>query len=107
MDWTTYLPPSLGAGGLLAMFVAAVLMGRLQPKASIDERLADKDRQIETWRTAYERCLEIQREQQKQLSMLLEANRTTTRVIAAIPQAAGLSTGNEGRARELATDTDQ
>lgn len=107
MDWTSYLTPSLGSAGLLAAVVLMVLTGRLQPKASIDERLADKDRQIETWRAAYERGLEIQGEQQKQLSVLLEASRTTTRVIAAIPQAAGLNGVSEGRSRELAADSDQ
>ena len=96
MDWTAYLTPSLGAAGLLAAVVIMVLTGRLLPKASVDERLADKDRQIDTWRTAYERGLEIQQEQQRQLAALLKANQTAPRVIEAIPKAAALSTGTDG-----------
>lgn len=107
MDWTTYLTPALGASGLLAAVVLMVLTGRLQPKVSVDERLADKDRQIETWHTAYERSLEIQDEQRKMLEALVEANETATKVIQAIPRAAGPRNRAEGRRRELATDTDQ
>jgi hypothetical protein len=107
MDWTRYLTPGLGATGLLTIVVVMVLTGKLLPKAGVDDRLKDKDRQIETWRAAYERSMEIQSEQQRQVSALLEASRTATRVIAAIPQAAGLSTGGEGRGRELAAETDQ
>lgn len=91
MDWTAMLTPSLGATGLLAAFVIAILTGRLLPKASVEERLADKDKQIDTWRTAYERALEVQDEQRRHISALLEANRTTTHVIQALPQAAGLN----------------
>lgn len=100
MDWTTMLTPSLGATGLLAAFVIAILTGRLLPKSSVEERLADKDKQIDTWRTAYERALEVQDEQRTHISALLDANRTTTHVIQALPQAVGL---NERSARaELA-----
>lgn len=107
MDWTTYITPSLGVGGLLAAVFLMVLTGRLLPKASVDERLADKDRQIQTWQRNYEGGLEIQREQQRQITALLEASRTATRVIAAIPQAAGLSVGDERRTRESASSSDQ
>jgi hypothetical protein len=107
MDWTTYLTPALGASGLLAAVVLMVLTGRLQPKASVDERLADRDRQIETWRAAYERSLEIQDEQRKMLTALVDANETTTKVIQAIPRAAGPRNRAEGRRHELAADTDQ
>lgn len=107
MDWTSYLTPTLGATGLLAAVVIMVLTGRLLPKASVDERLADKDRQIESWRTAYERGLEIQDEQRKQLTAMVEANETATKVLQAIPRAASSRKRPEGRARELAADTDQ
>lgn len=96
MDWTAYLTPSLGAAGLLAAVVIMVLTGRLQPKTSVDERLRDKDRQIEAWRSNFERGLDIQREQQRQISALLEASRTATRVIEALPKAAALKTGSDG-----------
>ncbi|QDN64455.1 hypothetical protein [Streptomyces sp. S1D4-14] len=108
MDWTTYLTPALGASGLLAAVVLMVLTGRLLPKASVDERLADRDRQIETWRAAYERGLEVQDEQRKLLTALVEANETATKVIQAIPRASERPRNRaEGRRRELAADTDQ
>lgn len=107
MDWTTYLTPSLGAAGLLAAVVLMVLTGRLLPKASVDERLADKDRQIETWRTAYERSLEIQAEQRTQLTAMVAANETATKVLQAIPRAVDLAAGTGRRARELAPNADE
>jgi len=101
MDWTTYLTPSLGATGLLAAVVIMVLTGRLQPKSSVDERLADKDKQIDTWHTAYERELEAQAELRTQLTAMVSANETATKVLRAIPQAVDRA---EGRDRELAQD---
>lgn len=103
MDWTSYLTPALGATGMLAAVVLMVLTGRLLPKAPVDERLADKDKQIETWRTAYQRSLEIQDEQRKQLAAMVAANETALKVLQAIPRAADLASGAGGRAiRELA-----
>lgn len=107
MDWTSYLTPSLGATGLLAAVVIMVLTGRLQPKASVDERLADKDRQIETWRTAYERELEIQAEQRTQLAAMVTANETATKVLQALPRAVDLAAGTGGTARELASNAEE
>lgn len=107
MDWTAYLTPSLGATGLLAAVVLMVLTGRLQPKASVDERLADKDRQIETWHAAYERALEIQAEQRTQLAAMVTANETATKVLQAIPRAVDLAAGTGGTARELAPNSDE
>lgn len=106
MDWTAYLTPSLGATGLLAAVVLMVLTGRLQPKASVDERLADRDRQIETWRTAYERELEIQAEQRKQLAAMVTANEAATKVLQALPRAVDMAAGG-GMARELAPNSDE
>lgn len=108
MDWTTHLTPTLGATGLLASVVLMVLLGWLLPKASVNERLADKDRQIDTWRTAYERSLEIQDEQRKQLAAMVAANETALKVLQAIPRAADMASGAGGRAiRELAPNGDE
>lgn len=96
MDWTAVLTPSLGATGLLAGFVIAILTGRLLPKAGVDERLADKDHQIATWRSAYERALEVQDEHRAQVTALVEANQTTTHMIKSLSRVAGL---NEGKGR--------
>lgn len=91
MDWTTVLTPSLGATGLLAAVVIMVLTGRLVPRSSLEDLRTDKDKQIEIWRTAYETSMAAQEVQREQLSALLEANRTTTRVIQSIPEAVNLN----------------
>lgn len=107
MDWTTALTPSLGAAGLLAAVVIMVLTGRLQPKDSVDQRLADKDKQIEIWHTAYERAMEIQAEQRTQLTALVTANETATKVLQALPRAVDLAGTGGGVARELAPNSDE
>lgn len=107
MDWTAYLTPSLGISGLLGAFIIAVLTGQLQPKSSVDERLADKDKQIDTWRAAYERELEIQAEQRTQLTAMVTANETATKVLRALPRAVDLADGTGGVARELAPSSDE
>jgi hypothetical protein len=53
----------------------------------------EKDKQIDTWRMAFERGQEVQEAQRQQISVLLEATRTTTHVIQAIPRAAELAEG--------------
>lgn len=103
MDWTAIITPTIGATGLLAVVVLMVLTGRLVPRASLEELRADKDKQIDTWRTAYERALEVQDVQQGHIRELMEANRTTTNVIQAVGQAARR---NERSPRALAEETD-
>lgn len=85
MDWTTVLTPSLGATGLLAAVVILILTGRLVPRSTLDDLRTDKDKQIELWRTAYETSMSAQDVQREQISALLEATRTTTHVIQALP----------------------
>jgi DNA/RNA endonuclease G (NUC1) len=88
VDWTAVLTPSLGATGLLAGVVIMILTGRLVPRRQLDDLRSDKDAQIETWKTAYERAMEGQDVQRGHIVALLEANRTATHVIQALPQAA-------------------
>jgi uncharacterized protein YfaA (DUF2138 family) len=94
MDWTTILTPSLGAAGLLSAVVIMILTGKLLPRASVVERLADKDRQIAIWHDAYTEAIKVQNVQREHISELLEATRTTTHVIQALPRAAELNGGN-------------
>src|SRR5574337_408542 len=98
MNWTTMLTPSLGAAGLLAAAVIMILTGRLLPKSTVDARLADKDAQIDTWRTAYERAMAGQELQREHITQLLDATKTTTHVIQALPQAVHLNEGGARRA---------
>lgn len=87
MDWTSMLTPSIGATGLLAIVVIMILTGRLVPKSMFEDLRADKDRQIEIWRSAYETSMSAQDVQREQISALLEATKTTTSVIKALPVA--------------------
>lgn len=85
MEWTAMLTPSIGATGLLAVVIVMILTGRLVPKSTIDDLRADKDKQIEVWRAAYETSMSAQEVQREQISALLEASKTTTNVIQALP----------------------
>lgn len=85
MDWTAVLTPSLGATGLLAAVVIMILTGRLVPVRTLEDLRRDKDDQIKTWKTAYERAMAGQDLQREHITALLEANRTTTHVIQALP----------------------
>lgn len=104
MDYTTFLTPAIGATGLLALVVLMILRGSLIPRRSFQDLVAEKDRQIETWRTAYETGQSVQEVQRQQISALLEANRTTTHVIESLPHAAGL---NERSHRALAPSPEE
>lgn len=90
MDWTAMLTPSIGSAGLLAVVVIMILTGRLVPRSTLDDLRADKNAQIETWKTAYERAMAGEEQQRSHVRTLLEANRTTTQVIQALPQAVHL-----------------
>lgn len=104
MDWTAVLTPTLGATGLLALVVILILRGALVPRSTFDTMREDKDKQIEIWRTAHERALQVQDEQRGQVSALVESNKVTTHVVQSLPYAAGLS-GRDGH-RELAEADD-
>lgn len=97
MDYTAFLTPTLGATGLLALVVLMILRGSLVTRRVLDDMRADKDKQIDTWKAAHETALAVQEVQRQQITALLEATRTTTQVIQAIPRAAGLSEGNGQR----------
>lgn len=100
MDWTAVLTPSLGATGLLAAVVVLILTGRLVPRSVLEDLRKDKDDQILTWRTAYERAMDGQDVQREHVSRLLDASRTTTQVIQALPQAVHLEERNSRAALE-------
>lgn len=87
MEWTALITPNLGAMGLLAVVVLMVLTGRLVPRQNMDDLRTDKDRQIDTWRAAYEAAVNVQNIQREQISALLEAAQTTTHVIQSLPGA--------------------
>lgn len=96
MDWQTFLTPTIGATGLLALAVILIFRGSLVPRSTVDQMRKDKDEQISMWRNAYETSQRAGELKDRQIDTLLEAARTTTHVVSAVSEAAGL---NSGRSR--------
>lgn len=96
MDWSSYLTPTIGATGLLALAVILIFRGSLVPKSTVDQMRRDKDEAIQMWRTAYEKSQAAGELKDRQIDTLLEATRTTSAVVTAVQEAAGL---NSGRSR--------
>jgi hypothetical protein len=101
MDWTAVLTPSLGATGLLAVVVIMILRGSLVPRTTFDTMREDKDKQIDIWKSAYDRAVSVQDVQRDQISVLLDGNRVTAQVIQSIPRAAGMNGGGHSEMAEV------
>ncbi len=78
----------IGAGGLLTLFVLAILTGRLVPRRNIEDVLHDRDE----WRAAHRISESARAEQQAQVDELLEHARTTDAVLRSIQGAAPRAT---------------
>ena len=105
MEWNALITPTLGAGGLVAIFVIMIFTGRMLPSRTVDRLLASKDEQITNLRTANEQSKEAIDRKDSQIAALLEAGKTTTHVIQAVQEAARLNSA-EGRRNELAPSQD-
>jgi len=102
MDYTHFLTPTLGVGGILLAAVIMILRGDIVPRSTVQQMRRDKDEQIGMWKTScerYERAIELK---DRQIALLLEGNKTTTHVVAALSEAAGL----EGNSHALAPQED-
>ncbi len=64
--------------GLLTLAILMILTGRLVPRRAVDD-----------WRDAYLKSEEANGELRKQNSALIEASKTTTRVVKALPDVGG------------------
>lgn len=93
-----YVP--LGATGILGLTVLMIFRGALIPRKTYEDRLKDKDDQINFYRTALE--LETSRNAHlvQQVDTLMEVAATAEHVFRSLPLAAG-RTGEE--VNELAT----
>lgn len=87
MDFSSFMTPATGVSGILSLVVMLVLWGKLVPKSALDDLRADKDKQIDTWRQAYERSEEAREVMRGQITELLQVARTTNHVIEALPMA--------------------
>ncbi|WP_073946536.1 hypothetical protein [Streptomyces kebangsaanensis] len=100
-----FRPADIGAAALVGLIVLLILRGHLVPRRVLEDRLADKDRQLEdvraerdTWREAHAVSEEARREAQDQAGELLELSRTAGYFFASLPQA--------GREVRASADTD-
>lgn len=96
MDWSPFVTPTLGVGGLLALAVLLILRGSLVPRSVVEQMRRDKDEQIRIWQEAAEKGQKAVETKDLQINALLESTKTTNHVITALSEAAGL---NSGRSR--------
>jgi hypothetical protein len=102
VEWMDSLTPTIGATGLLAVVVLMILRGALIPRRVHEDRMADKDAQIKTWKDAALKEAETNEVQRGHISILLQGAQTTRHVLEALPKAAAMNgTGGDDRA-ELA-----
>jgi hypothetical protein len=71
-------------GGIVVLGIWLILTGRLVPRSSVDslradwnERLDSKEVQVQDWKQAYFRSVDIETAQGKQIDELLEHSRAT------------------------------
>lgn len=108
MQWMDSLTPTIGATGLLAVVVLMILRGALVPRRVHDDRMADKDAQIQSWRDAYLKEAETVDVQRGHITVLLQATQTTRHVLEALPKAAAMNgTGGDDLAAELAPSSEE
>lgn len=91
MDYTHFLTPSLGIGGVVLLAVIMLLRGDIVPRKQINAELKQKDDAIALWRDAYERSEQQHEKKDALIAGLLETAQTTRNVLTALPQAAGLN----------------
>lgn len=91
MDYSHFLTPALGIGGIVLLAVLMLLRGDIVPRKQVDAMMAVKDEQIRFYRRAYEDILTAQQGRDQQIAALMETAKTTRQVIAALPEAAGLT----------------
>ncbi|MFD5468912.1 hypothetical protein [Streptomyces sp. NPDC127105] len=89
-----FRPTDIGAAALVGLIVLLILRGHLVPRRVLEDRLADKDRQLEdvraernTWRQAHTVSEEARHEAQDQAAELLELSRTAGHFFASLPEA--------------------
>lgn len=89
---------SVGLGALLTLVVLLILTGRLVPRRTHEDALADRDR----WREAFLNSEAAREEEHKQTGELLEMARINGPLLAALPrpgQAEGEEVSGGGVAR--------
>lgn len=102
-NFSAFLTPTLGAGGVLMLVVLMVLRGLLVPRSTVDMIREDKQQQVELWKALAEGRQQLIDVQQSQLDMLMGTAQTTERVLDAVSEAARIGQGGGGRALDQAS----
>lgn len=95
MDVSALPLGSIGATGILALVVLLIVRGGIIPRSTHEDRMKDKDNQIDYYRTALSRETKRNDELVHQLGTLMEVARTAEHVLTSLPMAA--RPGEEGR----------
>lgn len=88
MEWLGLSPVQLGATALLALFVVAILTGKLVPAKVADDRAAAAERDRDLWREAYVNEAAAHATSAGQTTELLQLARVTNALLAALPRTA-------------------
>lgn len=95
MDWLSSIPaPFLlqsGAAGLLALFVIAVLTGKLVPRSTYEDKLKEAD----DWKTAWKDSEKAREELSKNVQVAIELGRITEKLMIASAGAPEKEKGEE------------
>lgn len=103
MDYTTFLTPSLGIGGVVVLAVIMLLRGDIVPRKQVDTLLSVKDQQITFLEKANGDLNTALGERDRQLTEMMVTSRTTRTIIAAaLPEVAG--SNHEGGAHAPAPE---
>lgn len=86
-----YVP--IGATGILGMTVLMLFRGALIPRRTHEDRMRDKDAQIDYYRTALDRETARSAELTSQVGVLMEVATTAEHVFRSLPLAAGRQPG--------------
>lgn len=98
MDYTAFLTPTIGAGGVVLLAVILLLRGDLVPRRQVDTLLAVKDAQIAFLEKTNTDLSASLGKRDDQLAEMMVTARTTRRVVEALPEAVGLNSGGDGHA---------
>lgn len=83
---------NLSGWGVVAIFVVALLTGRLTSRREVDAEKARAD----TWQEAWDKAMAANRAKDEHQGELLENSRTTVRILEAIRQQANTGRGDSG-----------
>jgi hypothetical protein len=85
MEISTLPLVPMGATGILALVVLAIVRGALIPRRIYEDRMRDKDAQILYYQTALGREVDRNGELTKQVGVLMEVARTADHVLSSLP----------------------